>query len=454
MPQAALLGWLRSLSTASGSVAFELLGSDTQVQTRLAVGKADASHVIGQIQAALPPAVVLPAPDTLEEQWAAIAGGSASRRSSSVSPPSSWCRWRRSARETSRCLPVIAALADVGSGELGLLQVLFEETREPWEQNLLRAVVTPSGQPFFADAPEITALAKEKVSSPLFAVAVRVAAVAETNERAWEILQRVAAGLSHFGNPRTNELMPLPNDDPQTLEADLLDRTTHRSGMLLSAEELVSLVHLPGAGVQVPALWRASEKTKAPPAEATGTGCYLGRNEHHGQITDVRLSVDAKTKHVHLVGSSGTGKSTLLVRMILEDIENGHGVGVLDPHGDLIEEVAARVPDDRLSDVVFFDPSEDETAIGWNILGAESEVEKDLLASDLVGVFRRLSTSWGDQMTAVLANAILVFLESERGGTLEDLRRFLVDAEFRKEMLETVADRHVKPRSGRRSTRC
>ncbi len=441
--QVALLSWLRSLSTASGPFSFELLGAVGRVETRLALPKRDASHVKGQIEAALPSAVVLPARHSLQERWtsaqgqclAAVEFGLASEF---VVPLASF------GRHDEPLLPLVAALADVGLEELGLFQVLFEETREPWERSLLRAVVTPSGQPFFADAPEITALAKEKVSSPLFAVAVRIGARATSGERAWEILQRIAAGLSHFGNPHTNELMPLPNDDLEALESDLLDRTTHRSGMLLSGEELMSLVHLPGAGIQVPGLWRAAEKTKAPPREViTGTGCYLGANEHHAMATEVRLSVDTKTKHVHVVGSSGTGKSTLLVRMILEDIEAGHGVGVLDPHGDLIEEVAARIPDGRLSDVVFFDPSEDDTAIGWNILGASSEVEKGLLASDLVGVFRRLSTSWGDQMTAVLANAVLVFLESDRGGTLEDLRRFLVDAEFRKGMLDTVADRHV-----------
>ena len=67
-----------------------------------------------------------------------------------------------------------------------------------------------------------------------------------------------------------------------------------------------------------------------------GVGCPLGTNEHEGEVAEVRLSTDAKTKHVHVVGASGTGKSTLLLRMILEDIEAGHGVGVLDPHGDLV----------------------------------------------------------------------------------------------------------------------
>jgi hypothetical protein len=340
-------------------------------------------------------------------------------------------------------LPIIAALSGLVDGELGLFQVLFQQVQEPWRESVLRAVTTPTGQPFFTDAPEITKLAVEKVSSPLFAVVVRLAAVAKDGERVWEILRHVAAGLAHFGSPQLNELMPLPTEDLEMVEQDLLDRTTHRSGMLLSADELESLVHLPGSGVQVPELWRSVKKTRPAPAEVASSGCLLGENEHEGRSAPVRLPVGAKTKHVHVVGSSGTGKSTLLVRMILEDIEAGHGVGVLDPHGDLVDEVAARMPAHPLDDVVLFDPADDKVRIGWNVLGAGSDVEKDLLASDLVGVFRRLSTSWGDQMTAVLANAILVFLESERGGTLSDLRRFLVDPAFRKELLGTVRDPHV-----------
>lgn len=93
--------------------------------------------------------------------------------------------------------------------------------------------------------------------------------------------------------------------------------------------------------------------------------------------------------------------------------------------------------------MVLLDPTDEEYSIGFNFLSAHSELEKNLLASDLVSVFRRLSTSWGDQMASVLQNAILAILESTRGGTLADLRRFLLDEEFREEFLETVKDPEV-----------
>lgn len=437
------IGWLQTLLAAQGPVAVELLGGRRSVELRLVPDRRDAANAVAQLRARIPALSALPPDILLDGRWveldehyfSAIEFGLASEFMVPLSP-------RKAGTEP--LLPIIAALAGLGEGELGIYQVLFEAVRQPWAESVLRAVVAPKGEPFFADAPEITGFAREKVSSPLFAAAVRVAGVAHEGERAQEIVRNIAGGLTHFGSPDTNELIPLFPEDLRRLEEDILTRTTHRSGMLLSADELASLIQLPGVGVQVPELWRVRHKTKRAPEETSETGCLLGRNEHDGRSDDVRLSVGAKTRHVHVVGASGTGKSTLLVRMILDDIAAGHGVGVLDPHGDLVDEVARRIPEERAADAVMFDPADTDVVVGWNILGADSETERDLLTSDLVGVFRRLSTSWGDQMTAVLANAIMVFLESSRGGTLVDLRRFLVDESFRAEILDTVSDPYVK----------
>jgi ABC-type cobalamin/Fe3+-siderophores transport system ATPase subunit len=118
----------------------------------------------------------------------------------------------------------------------------------------------------------------------------------------------------------------------------------------------------------------------------------------------VSVSPELRVRHTHLVGASGTGKSTLLLRMILQDLEHGEGLAVLDPHGDLIDEIVARVPEKRVGDVVLFDPADEEFPVGFNVLQAHSELERTLLASDLVAVFRRLATTWGDQMTSVLGS--------------------------------------------------
>ena len=237
-------------------------------------------------------------------------------------------------------------------------------------------------------------------------------------------------------------LIPLDNEGyPDELHAsDILRRETHRSGMLLNLSEVLSLVHLPSASVRSDRLVRQSGTTKRVPDIAIGNAAVLGTNEHDGEQTTVSLSTEQRLRHTYVIGASGTGKSTLLLSMIAQDLERGDGLAVLDPHGDLLDDVLARIPESRLDDVVLFDPSDEEYPIGFNILSAHSELERILLSSDLVGVFRRLSTSWGDQMNSVLSNAVLAFLESTEGGTLLDLRRFLVGPGFRKRHLETVTD--------------
>ena len=93
--------------------------------------------------------------------------------------------------------------------------------------------------------------------------------------------------------------------------------------------------------------------------------------------------------------------------------------------------------------MVLLDPADESHSVGFNILSAHSNLEKNLLASDLIAVFQRLSTSWGDQMNSVLQNAILAFLESNRRGTIADLRRFLIETAFRNEFLKSVNDAEI-----------
>jgi hypothetical protein len=176
------------------------------------------------------------------------------------------------------------------------------------------------------------------------------------------------------------------------------------------------------------------------PKELTSAGILLGQNKHEGQEAPVRLPEATRVEHMHVLGTQGTGKSTFLLNLICQDIENGRGLAVLDPHGDLIDDILPRIPPERHRDVVIVDPADDEFPIGFNILSAHSTIEKNLLASDLVAVFRRLSTSWGDQMSSVLGNAVLAFVENTRAGTLPELRRFFVEPAFRKEVLQTVTD--------------
>ena len=302
------------------------------------------------------------------------------------------------------------------------------------------------GKPFFVNAPELAAAAERKISKPLFAVVVRIMARTASRDRLYEIARDLASALRVFSQPQGNALIPIRNDDYPYLPhlEDVIYRRSRRAGMVLNSEELTGFVHLPSSAVRSPALLRDAGLTKAAPGIVRQPpGVVIGDNEHNGDTVPVYLTADQRVRHTHIIGSSGTGKSSLLFNLIQQDIENGEGVAVLDPHGDLINQILGIIPDDRIDDVVLVDPSDVNFPIGFNILQAHSDEEKNLLASDLIAVFRRLSTSWGDQMDTVLQNAILAILESTQGGTLSDLRLFLLDAKYRKQFLSTVGDPEI-----------
>lgn len=435
--------FLLTLSFCREPVAFELLGTVGSVRIQFAMHPDDASHVLRQLQAHIPEAVFQQRASELEQTWDACAGEEILVVEFGLARE---FMFPIATGKLDAFVGLVGALAELRAGELGLFQVLFESTSEPWGEHVLRAVSDGEGRPLFVNAPELFEAAQEKTAKPLYAVIVRVAVKSERFERTVQIARDLASALRVFAHPHGNELIPLRNDGYPFDEhvEDLLRRQSRRSGMLLNSDELIGLVHLPSSAVRSPAFARQIGKTKAAPAIVQQErGLLLGTNEHAGNTASVRLTPEQRVRHCHIIGASGTGKSTLLFNLICEDIQTGEGLAVLDPHGDLIDRICGIIPPERVDDVVLVDPSDAEYSVGFNILNAHSDVEKNLVASDLVAVFQRLSTSWGDQMNSVLQNAILAFLESERGGTIADLRRFLIEPAFRTDFLKSVKDSEV-----------
>jgi hypothetical protein len=433
---------LLNLSSCAFPLCFEIIGTHTAILIQLACRVGDTASVRQQLKAYFPEA-------TVDDQTGYLAG--IWRNESAVAVDFGLSKeFMRPLRrignlETDPLIGIIGALENLEPGEVGILQTLFQPVRHPWAESVIRSVTDWEGNPFFADAPEMVPLAKEKVKQPLYAAMLRIGACSAQRANAWGIARAMASGLRHLADPQSNELIPLTNDDYDDLEheAALLTRRSHRTGMLLNSEELVSLVHLPSVTVRAEKFVRVAKKTKAAPFGALGHRLLIGENEHQGFNLSVGLSQQQRLRHLYMVGATGTGKSTLLHNLIIQDVCHGEGVAVLDPHGDLIDKILGNIPEERLEDVILIDPADSEYPVGLNILTSHSEVEMNVLSSDLVAVFRRLSTSWGDQMNSVFGNAILAFLESDRGGTLSDLRRFLVEADYRKSFLTTVKDQEI-----------
>ena len=430
----------RNLTLCREPVAFELVGSHRRVVAQFAACEADISLVRKLLSAHFPDVQFRQQEGTLENAWLASNGDEAFAVEFGLEHE---FMLPLSTGKLDPFVGIVGALSELQPGELGLFQVLFQPVQNPWAESIVNSVTHADGKPFFVNSSELAGAAENKTARPLYAAVVRIMGRTASRDRLHEIARDLAGSLRVFGDPQGNSLIPLHNDDYPFEEhiEDVIRRQSRRSGMILNSDELVNFVHLPSSAVRSPALLRDTGRTKAAPAIVREPpGVVIGDNEHNGETVPVFLTADQRVRHTHIIGSSGTGKSSLLLNMIRQDIENGDGVAVLDPHGDLIDQILSVIPAERIDDVVLVNPSDVEFPIGFNILQAHSDEEKNLLASDLVSVFRRLSTSWGDQMDRVLQNAILVFLESSRGGTLADLRRFLLEPPFRNEFLQTVKD--------------
>jgi hypothetical protein len=432
---------LSQLSFCKEPVSFEILGTAERIITQLAVHPYDSPTLRRQLKAHFSEAVVIESEGLLQNAWASREGCEVAvvefgLREESFVPLASVGH--------DPFIGIIGSMADLAEEELALFQVIFQPISNKWAESIERLVIDEVGKPVFVNAPELAEQAQEKISSPLFAAVLRVATRANDFNRAWMIARDLATTFRVFARIDGNELIPLKNDDYPVEEhhKDVPLRQCRRSGMILNTEELLGFVHLPSASVHVAKLVREITRTKPVPKVFASCcdGLHIGTNLHAGQTVEVRLTEEQRSQHIHLMGVSGSGKSTLLLKMIRQDIENGEGVAVLDPHGDLIDRILETIPPQRIQDVVLIDPADEEYSVGFNILSAHSDLEKTLLASDLVSVFQRLSTSWGDQLGSVFQNAIMAFLESSEGGTLSDLRRFLIEPSYRNQFLATVRD--------------
>lgn len=432
------------LSSAYSPISFEIIGNAHEIVVQFVCEKENSVHLQDTINAYFPEIIVTPVNTYVENILTpnkATYVTDFGLRDEFIRPLATTKNFK---------IDPLTGLCGVLEGLTGRMQggiqILFSSAVNGWGSSIMHAVTLPDGSSFFEDSPESPKLALEKTGNPLFGVTIRAFGQGDTNEEAIAVLERISHSVIKATASPYNSLIPLPNPeyDFEMRTDDIYLRMSHRLGMLLNVDELVTLLHFPSENIQSKKLLGRARRTKELPAIAKGKPFILGENIHNGISEKATTSATERLKHTHIIGATGTGKSTLLLSMIAQDINLGNGVAVLDPHGDLIESVLATIPERRIKDVIIIDPSDAEYPIGFNILQAHSDVEKEVLSSDLVAVFRRNSTSWGDQMNSVFGNALLAFLESRQGGTLADLRKFLIEKSYRQEFLQSVADPSIR----------
>jgi Type IV secretion-system coupling protein DNA-binding domain len=170
----------------------------------------------------------------------------------------------------------------------------------------------------------------------------------------------------------------------------------------------------------------------------------IGTREHWGQMTPLVLSHNDRRQHLYCLGKSGTGKTTLLHNLMVQDIEAGHGLAFIDPHGDESRNLLDYIPSHRIKDVVYFNPADTEHPIGFNLLGSVPPDNRHLVASGVVSAFKSIwRDSWGPRLEYILYAAVAALLECENVSLL-GLQRMLSDARYRAWVVKQVKDPIVR----------
>ncbi len=302
----------------------------------------------------------------------------------------------------------------------------------------------------------------EKASQTGFDTAIRLLATAKTESRAEEICNGMIVGLSLFKDTSSNwlqtrrifiidwinDLLFLFNFKNRLLDGDSLFFVIGEKKSMLGEEELASLFHFPCSIYNyAPIIRWLDYKVLPAPVNLPSEGILLGYNFYRGERRDVHFKRADRSRHHYIIGKSGSGKSALLSFMARQDIKNGEGVCIIDPHGDLVDDVLQYIPKDRVKDVIIFDPSDTERPMGLNILEASTPAEMDLVATQATEIFIKIfgDEIFGPRIQHYFRNACLTLCEDlEEGATLIDVPRIFTDDAFLRYKVKKVKNPVVK----------
>jgi hypothetical protein len=293
---------------------------------------------------------------------------------------------------------------------------------------------------------------ENKVQKQVFETNIRLVAAAQNQERAEEILNHLEAAFSQFSLSGLNSFQSIEVKKNQ-LRKFIYEFSFRNfdSGQknILNIEELTSIYHFPILYTDTPYIKSTKSGVSAPPSELPDKGLILlGKVSFRGEEKDVYFSSKAdRRRHFYIIGQTGVGKSALLSEMIRQDIEQGRGVAVIDPHGELIEATLANIPKQRAEDVVLFEPFDLDRPIGLNMLEYDTPEQKDFAVQEMIAIFYKLFPPEiiGPMFEHYMRNAMLALMADKTDpGTLVEIPRIFTDPDFMKTRLEKVTDPVVR----------
>jgi hypothetical protein len=414
--------WLRPL--VARAVVLEVHATDQGVTHRIMMPRSFAEVVFPQLRAALPGLRIVELDDVplARPTLAGEFGLNTMTRQLRVDAPEAVSA------------SLLASLQPLEPGESVTLQWVLQPVGPV-------AVPTASPKPMIAgstsDAATLRAM-REKQSTPLFQAAVRLGVIAEP-VRSHQLVRRTTAAF-HTANAPGAHLYR--RSTPSWFVADAITRRSLplvRFACLVNVRELAGLIAFPIGDVQLPGLSLGGSREIAPSADIPRRGRVVAVSRYAGRERPLALSVDDSLRHLHVIGPTGVGKSTLLLSLITQDVRAGYGVVVIDPKGDLVSEVLDRVPLGRTSDVVVLDPNDPVAAVGLNPLAHAGE-NGELVVEELTGLFRQLYRAfWGPRTDDILRAALLTLVQ-QPGMTLCEVPLLLTDEVFRRRLVGGLDD--------------
>ena len=308
------------------------------------------------------------------------------------------------------------------------------------------------------DTPELSSLdqsiiqaIEEKTKQTGYEVLIRVVASSNINHRAQSILNNIVATFSLFDAAGKNGFKFVPAKDIDSFVTAYILRffPQENSDTILNSTELATLFHFPDQqNIPTSQLERQASKQVDGPRNVPEEGILLGYNMFRGAKKAIRLSDNDRRRHMYLVGQTGTGKSTFLENLALQDMLEGRGFAFVDPHGDTAERLLAMVPKERTEDIIYFCPADMDYPLGLNMFEYHSPDQKDFLIQEAINMLYKLYDPGhtgiiGPRYEHLFRNAALTVMAGPAGGSFVDIPKLFRDPEYVEQKLKYVTDQNV-----------
>lgn len=290
-----------------------------------------------------------------------------------------------------------------------------------------------------------------KITKLGFKTQIRIVALSQDVYTAHSKVMGMVAAFKQFGQSNLNYF----SAKDIVRDASILDAYKRRAmtkGYIMNTEELASMYHLPTITVETPTIvWVGSKKGEPPenlPAEGVaehGEVTIFSQTNFRHLVSKFGIKLPDRRYHMYAIGKTGTGKSTLIENMAIDDIRKGRGVAVFDPHGDTVKNILKSIPSYRVNDVVYFNPADREHPVAFNLLENVDPDLKNVVASGLVGLIKKIfgDISWGPRLEYILRNVILGLLDYP-DSTMLSIMKVLSDETYRKHVVSKITDPVVR----------